>query len=191
MKRITIIDGHPDADPARYGHAICAAYASAARDAGHEVRLFSLANLEIPILKSREQWEDEEIPAALKPAQEAVKWAEHVVFYYPLWLGDMPALLKAFLEQAFRPGFALDEGDDGDGELLEGRSARIIVTMGMPAFFYRAFFASHSVRSFKRNILKFTGFEPVSTSLIGNVDGKEEHRKRWLKKISQLGASGQ
>src|SRR5690606_27693874 len=151
-----------------------------ARHAGPDLRPCSPAYVDPPHLKSREQWEEEELRAALKPSQEAVKWAEHVVFYYPLWLGDMPALLKAFLEQAFRPGFALDEGEDGNGELLEGRSARIIVTMGMPAFFYRAFFASHSVRSFKRNILKFTGFEPVSTSLISNVDGKEEHRKRWL-----------
>ena len=33
-------------------------------------------------------------------------WADHVVILYPLWLGSMPALLKALLEQMLRPGFA-------------------------------------------------------------------------------------
>src|SRR3546814_9849412 len=59
-------------------------------------------------------------------------WADHLVILYPLWLGDVPALLKGFLEQILRPGFAIDEGSTGmSAKLLTGRSARIIVTMGM------------------------------------------------------------
>ena len=34
-----------------------------------------------------------------------MQWAEHLVFLFPLWLGDMPAVLKGFLEQLMRPGF--------------------------------------------------------------------------------------
>ncbi|QJB70508.1 NAD(P)H-dependent oxidoreductase [Parasphingorhabdus halotolerans] len=194
MKRIAIIDGHPDPSPARFGHAIVAAYADAAREAGHEVREIRLAGKNIPMLESRKQWLEEDVPASVRPGQEAIKWAQHIVFYYPLWMGDMPALLKAFLEQAFRPNFALDYGEDGYAQmpkkLLRGRSARLIVTMGMPSLFYRAYFASHSVRSFKRNILKLTGVDPVTASLIGNVDGGASHRERWLKKIAEHGANG-
>ena len=75
-------------------------------------------------------------------------------------------------------------------KLLRGRSARLIVSMGMPALFYRAYFASHSVRSFRRNILELTGIDPVATSLIGNVDRSEKHRKHWLEKIAAHGAAG-
>ena len=53
----------------------------------------------------------EETPEDVKEGQEAIVWADHIVFLYPLWLGDMPALLKAFLEQALRPGVALQYGD--------------------------------------------------------------------------------
>jgi putative NADPH-quinone reductase len=68
-----------------------------------------------------------------------------------IWLGDMPAVLKGFSEQVLRPGFAISGSRAGHlpKELLAGRSARIVVTMGMPALFYRA----HSVKSLKRNIL--------------------------------------
>ena len=34
------------------------------------------------------------------------QWAQHLVLMFPLWLGDMPALMKAFLEQVARPGLA-------------------------------------------------------------------------------------
>lgn len=48
----------------------------------------------------------------------------------------MPALLKGFLEQVARPGFAFKKmpGETAFGHKgLTGRSARVIVTMGMPA----------------------------------------------------------
>ena len=194
VKRIAIIDGHPDPSPSRFGHAIVSAYADAARDAGHDVRVIRLAGQNIPILESRKQWIEEDVPETVRAGQDAIKWAEHIVFYYPLWMGDMPALLKAFIEQAFRPNFALDYGDEGSKQmpkkLLRGRSARLIVSMGMPALFYRAYYASHSVRSFRRNILELTGIDPVTTSLIGNVDSSEKHRLRWLKKVAALGTAG-
>ena len=65
-------------------------------------------------------------PAAIAAAQADIQWADHVAIFYPLWLGTMPALLKAFLEQVMRPGFALGESegmvktvfDASTGELL-------------------------------------------------------------------------
>ena len=93
-------------------------------------------------------------------------WAEHLVFVYPLWLGTMPALLKAFLEQSFRPGFAMGksyEGKSYEGKFYEGkawsrrlsgRSARIVVTMGMPALLYRWYFGAHGLKSIEQGILE-------------------------------------
>src|SRR3546814_3285310 len=50
---------------------------------------------------------------AIHKAQADIRWADHLVILYPLWLGDVPALLKGFLEQILRPGFAIDEGSTG------------------------------------------------------------------------------
>ncbi len=75
----------------------------------------------------------------------------------------MPALLKGFLEQALRPGFAIDRKGAGlNSGLLRDKSARLVVTMDMPAIFYRFYFGAHSVKSFERNILKLVGIKPVS-----------------------------
>ena len=191
-KQIVIIDGHPDPDPARFCHAIAAAYAEAAADAGHHVRRIEVAQLDFPILRTRIDWEKGEPVAAVRECQDAIAVTQHVVLIYPLWLGDVPALLKAFLEQAFRPGFAIQQGARTISPgLLKGKSARIIVTMGMPAIIYRLFFFAHSLSSLRRNILRFVGFSPIRTSLIGNVEGSADARRKWLEKIRTYASAGE
>jgi putative NADPH-quinone reductase len=190
-KKIVVFDAHPDPDPARYVHALAQAYASGAREAGHEVRTIMLGRLDVPILRTREEWTGQPVPATVRPGQEAIAWADHIVFFYPLWHGDMPALLKAYLEHVMRPGFALAYGESRFPEkLLKGRSARLVITMGMPALFYRTIMGAHSVRSFKRNILEMCGIDPVTSSLIGNVEGSARHRKRWLEQMHAQGLDG-
>ena len=185
--RITLIQGHPDARGGHFGHALADAYLQAAKDAAHEMRTIELAKLDFPLLRSAEEWKTA-APPSIREAQQAIAWAEHLVIFFPLWLGDMPALLKGFLEQTLRPGFAI--GTAGAGRmprmLLKGRSARIVVTMGMPAFFYRAYYRSHSVKSLKRNILEFVGVSPVRTTLIGMVEGQARAREQHLAAMAKL-----
>lgn len=112
------------------------------------------------------------------------------MIFFPLWLGDMPALLKGFLEQVARPSFAFggEGGNPFAHKKLKGRSARVIVTMGMPALVYRWFFRAHSVKSLERNILEFVGIAPVDETLIGLVGAfTREAANKWLAKLRKLG----
>lgn len=189
-KRIAIIQGHPDPDPARYGHALASAYARGAEEAGHEVKVVRVAALDFPLLRSAHDWQEGRAPEAIRRAQAQIAWADHLVILFPLWLGDMPALLKGFLEQVLRPGFAFTKALPGRPwkKLLKGKSARLVVTMGMPAFFYRVFYRSHSVKSLQRNILSFCGVDPVRVTLIGMIEAaKQEARGVWLARMSALG----
>lgn len=105
-KRILVIQGHPDSSPHHLCNALAQAYCQGATEAGHQVRLITIADIEFPLLRSQEDWQKGETPGSLLPAQADIKWAEHLVLFFPLWLGDMPALVKGFLEQVARPGFA-------------------------------------------------------------------------------------
>jgi putative NADPH-quinone reductase len=105
----------------------------------------------------------------------------------------MPALLKAFLEQVARPGFAFERGTRNpfEAKRLKGRSARVVVTMGMPALVYRWVYRAHSVRSLERNILGFVGFAPVHETLIGSVGGLDAARLQTLRtQLTRLGRAG-
>jgi len=163
-QRILLIQGHPDAVTPHLCHTLAEAYAEGAEAAGHEVRWTDVARLDFPLLRSQQAWEHGELPPALQSAQDDIAWAEHLVLFFPLWLGDMPALLKGFLEQVARPGFAFTaEGGNPFGRKgLTGRSARVVVTMGMPALVYRWYFRAHSLKSLERNILGFVGIAPVN-----------------------------
>lgn len=189
-RRILIIQGHPDPTEPHLCHALAEHYRAGADAAGHEVRTTDIAQLDFPLLRSQKEWEHSPLPVGLAQAQQDIAWAEHLVLVFPLWMGDMPALLKGFLEQVARPGFAFHR--DGDSALahkgLTGRSARVIVTMGMPALIYRYYFRAHSVRSLERNILGFVGIAPVRETLIGRVDNLDETaRERWFSRLQTLG----
>ena len=192
-RHIALIQGHPDPSVRHFGHALADAYRRGAESAGHEIRLISVATLEFPILRTKADWDTGEPPPSIRDSQETIRWANHLVIFYPLWLGSMPAILKAFFEQVFRPGFAIRVDSPGGSwkKLLTGKSARIVVTMGMPAFLYRWYFMAHSLKSLERNILGFSGIGPIRESLVGAIEsGDARRRNQWLKTLEEFGCRG-
>lgn len=190
-KKIAIIVGHPDPAPERYCRALANAYAEGAAGASHEIRRIDIGTLDIPLLKSQMEWKSSPLPPSLIEAQQALLWADHIVIIYPLWLGDVPAKLKAFLEQVLRPGEALSlTAKPFDRKPLSGKSARVVVTMGMPALLYRWGFGAHSLKSLKRNVLWFVGVKPIRDSVIGIIEAKHpRQRLRWLERMREMGRS--
>jgi len=190
--RILVILGHPDGNPKRLCRVLADAYVEGARSAGHEVRLIDIAALDFPILRTMEEFTERPLPVTLEDAAQAIKDADHLVFVFPLWLGTMPALLKAFLEQVMRSGIAFaypEAGKSGFARtLLKGRSARVVVTMGMPAFFYRFWYLGHGIAGMRRNILNFVGISPVRETLFGMVEGAgDAKRRKWIEQVGALG----
>lgn len=191
-RRIVLINGHPDPRPERYGAALAAAYAEGAAKGGHEVRRIDVAACDLPLIRSRDAFM-EEAGAAVREWQAHIAWADHIVLIYPLWLGGPPALLKAWLEQVFRYGFALAAPGEAKGVkgLLGGRSARVVVTMGMPAAFFRLVFFSHGLKAVTRGIFWISGVSPVRETVIGNVEGgRLADRIAWLMRMKALGQAG-
>jgi putative NADPH-quinone reductase len=192
-RHIAIVLGHPDPAGNHFGNALADAYAKGAAEGGHEVRIIDIAKLDFPLLRTQEDFEKGTPPPSIQEAQATILWAQHIVILFPLWLGTMPALVKAFLEQVFRPNFVqgrLAPMDTHRRPLL-GKSSRIIVTMGMPAFFYRWYFRAHGVRGLERNVLGFCGIKPIHETLIGAVAAlSDAGRKKWLGRMRALGRAG-
>src|SRR5690606_26888803 len=121
--RILVIQGHPDPDPGRFCRALAAADAEGAEQAGHDGKRLDVANLDFPLLRTKEDVESGAPPQAIRQRQEGRVGAEDLLVVCPLWLGSMPALLKGLFGEVFRPGF----GTAGDAArrtwqtLLKGR----------------------------------------------------------------------
>ncbi|QRG05517.1 NAD(P)H-dependent oxidoreductase [Xanthobacter dioxanivorans] len=189
MATILILQGHPDPDGGHLCHALADAYSAGAEKAGHRVLRVEVSRLVFPLLRTQQDFQQGPAPQSLAGARAALVEAEHVVLFFPLWLGGMPALLKGFLEQILRPGFAFDYLPGGGTRmLLDGRSARVVVTMGMPGLVFRLWYLGAGLSAVTRNIFRFVGFSPVRSTVLGGVDvAGDARRRRWLAQMAALG----
>lgn len=192
-KDIVIIQGHPDPGGNCFCHALAKAYLTGAESSGHNIKLIDIAQIEFPILRTQTDYVQGETPESIRQGQLMIHSAQHLAIIYPLWLGTMPAYLKAFLEQVFRPGFAAIKtaGEKPWERQVSEKTAHIIVTMGMNEIIYRSYFMAHGLKSPEANILAFSGINAVQETLIGSVDSIEDaERKQWLDKMEQTGRAG-
>jgi putative NADPH-quinone reductase len=130
-KHIVIIQGHPDPEGNCFCHALAKAYLRGAESSGHHIKLIDISQIDFPILRTQSDYTEGEAPESIKQVQPIVQSAQHLAIFYPLWLGTMPAYLKAFLEQLFRPGFAAIKtaGEKSWERQVSEKTAHIFVTM--------------------------------------------------------------
>lgn len=192
MKKILVINGHPDASADRLSAALADAYAAGAEKAGHQVRRVTVGALDFPLLRSAAEFNEGEPPPDIAGVQRDIKWADHMVVVFPLWLGGLPALTKGFFEQVFRPQFTMRwRKNQMPQGLLHGLTCRLVVTMGMPAFAFRIFFGASGVRSFERSVLGLAGIKRTGSTMFGGVGGDEPGAVQgWLAAVTALGREG-
>jgi NAD(P)H dehydrogenase (quinone) len=190
-KKILVILGQPQRNS--YNGALAQAYVDGARAAGAEVREFCLGELTFDPCATTGAPPGPALEPDLVSAQESIRWAEHLVFVYPIWWGTIPALLKGFIERVFMPGFAVNFRKDSPlwDKLLTGRSARLIVTLNTPSWAYRWIFGRPGHTTMKRTVLGFCGVKPVCITEIGPMkNSTEQKRARWLQQVRDLGSRG-
>ncbi len=186
MAKIALIVGHPRRST--YCDALAQSYAEGAKAGGHEVELLALSTMQFdPILRGA-YVEIQPREPELETAFQAIRAADHLVIIFPLWLGDMPALLKGFLERILQPEIFEFARVGQFAKVLKGKSARIVITMGMPGVIYKYWFGAHALKLIKRNILQFMGVHPVRSTIFGGVESvSKERREAWLVEMQQLG----
>jgi NAD(P)H dehydrogenase (quinone) len=188
MKKILIINGHPDAES--FNAAIADHYKKGALASGAEVRELNVRDLDFHLNLQFGYRQRTELEPDLLAAQADITWAEHLVWIYPVWWGGLPALLKGFLDRTFLPGFAFQKRENSVwwDKLLTNKTARIIQTLDQPAWYYWLINGRPTHYSMKKMTLEFCGITPVRTTTIGPLRlSKESFRLGWLKKIEKLG----
>ena len=190
MKKILVINANPQVDS--LSGAIANEYIEGAISAGGQCKLINLVHFDFdPILKNGYK-RKVELEPDLVQAQSDIKEADHLVFVYPTWWGTFPALLKGFIDRVFLPGFAFKYRENSIlwDKLLTGKSARLIVTMDSPLWYYRFVYGSPGHNAMKKSTLKFCGVSPVKVTAFGPVKKASEKKiEGWLKKVNKLGVN--
>jgi putative NADPH-quinone reductase len=183
---IYVIQGHPHSKSLCFE--LADAYARGAVEAGCQLRNVNLADLKFELSVSDPA--QAEIEPDLQKARQDLLWADHIVFVYPIWWGSMPALLKGFLDRVLTPGYAFKMKNDSVlwEKLLDGRSARMIITMDGPVWHNHLMYGKPAERTMQKSILEFCGITPVHITSLGPVDNMTDKQKEsWLQKVEELG----
>jgi putative NADPH-quinone reductase len=188
MKNILIIDGHPDKES--FSFQLAESYRKGAEATGATCTVIHLADISFdPILHSGYKKRTELEPDLLN-IQQAITKADHLVFVYPVWWATYPALLKGFVDRVFIPAFAFKYRDNSMfwDKLLKGKSARLIITMDAPKWYYALVYKSPGTNAMKKGVLEFCGIKPVRVTTFSPVKSSDENtRKRWINQVVKLG----
>lgn len=188
MKKIAIINGHPNKESFNFG--VAEAYKKGALEAGAEIKEITIAELKFnPNLQFGYQKRMELEPDLLE-AWEIIQWADHLVWIHPVWWGGLPALMKGFIDRLFLPGLAYKYRENSLwwDKLLKGKTAHIITTIDQPGWYYWLMYGRPSVNQLKISTLEFCGVKPVKVTYLGIIrDSKDEQREKWLSKVKALG----
>ncbi|WP_459614236.1 NAD(P)H-dependent oxidoreductase [Bordetella sp. 2513F-2] len=91
-----------------------------------------------PSLDSRHAYETGTQAPDIAREQDKLRWADAVIFQFPMWWFSMPAIMKGWVERVYAYGFAYGVGEHSDarwgdryGEgMLAGKRAMLVVTAG-------------------------------------------------------------
>ncbi|MFH6995869.1 NAD(P)H-dependent oxidoreductase [Flavobacterium sp. FlaQc-48] len=188
MKKILIINGHPN--PSSFNFGIADIYKKGAIQSGAEVETITIAELHFnPNLQFGYQKRTELEPDLLH-SWEKIQRADHLVWIHPVWWGGLPAITKGFIDRLFLPGMAFQYRENSVwwDKLLKGKTAHIITTLDQPGWYYRLFYGRPSVNQLRKSTLEFCGVKPVRVSYIGIVKtADEKQRIKWLEKVFDFG----
>lgn len=164
MAQVLVMVGQ--SDPHSLTRSLAGEYAHAAAADGAEVTCIDLTTLAFdPVLRGGYRG-GQTLEPDLAHARDALLAAQHVAWFFPMWWSGPPAIVKAFVDRLFTPGFAFRYRGrfETPERLLRGRSARLVVSMDSSAPYYTWVTGRPLHKSFARGTLAFVGFTPVRTN---------------------------
>jgi len=189
MKNILLIQGHPDRES--FNFALYDAYKKGAiTNENVKIEEIIVRDLDFnPNLQFGYRKRTELEPDLLESI-EKIKRADHIVLFFPVWWGSMPALLKGFFDRTFLPTIAFKkrEGSVWWDKYFTGKSVRVVTTMDQPTWFYRWINGRPTYHAVKKLTFQFVGIQKVRMTTIGPLRlSKPEWRAKQLLKMEKLG----
>jgi len=129
--KVLVVFTHPS--DRSFNHAILDNIVTGLEQAGHQVKIKDLYKENFnPILTGDDlaKLHDNDIPEKIQKEQQQLLWADGLVFIYPLWWFDRPAMLKGWFDIVLTNGLAFEYSSEGVKGLLKHKKALVIITAG-------------------------------------------------------------
>ncbi|MFP4287612.1 MAG: NAD(P)H-dependent oxidoreductase [Bacteroidales bacterium] len=102
-------------------------------NSGHELVVRDLYQINFnPVLTTRdfEMISAGQTPDDISKEQDFIKWADAMIYIYPVWWGSMPAITKGYIDRVFSWGFAYKTENKAIKPLLTDKKAILMNTLG-------------------------------------------------------------
>ena len=93
--------GHPDKDS--FCSALASAYIEGVEESGAEVKRINIGDLTFDPNLRKGYKIDQKLELDLVKAQGHIRWADHIVWVFPIWWSFYPAIMKGFMYHAKPP----------------------------------------------------------------------------------------
>lgn len=122
----------------------------------------------------------------VKKYQNMLLESNELIFIFPIWWYNVPAILKGFLDKVLLKNFSWDEGKFGIvGKLTHIKQAAIISTMDTPNWYYKLLLHSPLKHSFQKGTLKGIGIKKTKWFSHGMISSSStKSRETFINKIS-------
>lgn len=129
----------------------------------------------------------EAAPQDTEKLQKEIAWADRLIFVFPLWWGQMPAMLKGFIDRTFTHGFAFKYNENGAEGLLKGKSSHLFVNVGNPEDYFNSSGIKESFKTLiTKSVFGFCGMETEFTFFTSVTTGSQQLREGYLNKIKDI-----
>ena len=187
-----IITAHPSS--LGKTHLIAETYKKNAESRGFEVEILDLYKTEYQLpFYSFENLRETPPHPSVAPLQEKIVVSDEIVFIHPIWWGNMPAILKNYIDHVFASRFAFRYDETGRSiGLLTGKTTRVFLTSGAPrplAWFAYEFFFSPLQFIWKVFILNHCGLRVSSFMVLPGCNAKgfcDDHLQKFLTKVENI-----
>jgi NAD(P)H dehydrogenase (quinone) len=182
------------------------------RDNGHKVKISDLYGMNFkstldqddfsqrqnnelfsPIMEQVNALKTGSLARDIKDEVEKIKWADMLIFQFPIWWSSFPAILKGWIDRVFLPGVVhnIQEGKLYDTGLLKGKKAMLSYTTGATRDVYSSQGPHGDIddllKYITHNILELTGLEILpSFGIFGPAILSNDEVKRELKQFKEM-----
>jgi putative NADPH-quinone reductase len=188
--RVLVVLAHPR--PGSFNHAIAATVGATLEVSGHVVDSCDLyAEGFDPLFTPDELKRDYEVPPHLAAEIERLKNADALVVIHPNWWGQVPAILKGWLDRVLRVGetYRFGINDKGEGvmvSMLKANKALIFTSSNTPPEVELALYGDPLDNYWKRCVWGGLGIPTERRNFESVILSTPEQRADWLSEVERL-----
>lgn len=176
------------AHPSKFGFARKASevYIETSKATGHNVTVLDLYKEPRQDFLAFEHVKDIASDELKTRYQAEISKANELVFFFPLWWVDAPAILKNFIDNNFTAGFAYKYDKGMPIGLLKGKTAKFFITCDGPLWLYIAI--AWPFRMIWQNmIMRFCGIRTTNFVVFDQMRKRNQvYKDKALKKVREL-----